>query len=72
MFKAVESMGFLLGVWEQASAMPGANPAQYRRDHLGNIICFAHYADDSKGTGWRAEHGRDGHLPVSTFSRRNE
>ncbi len=39
----------VLAAWERACPVASASQSQFRRDQFGNIICFAHYEDDSKG-----------------------
>ena len=59
----------VLAAWERACPVARASQSQFRRDQFGNIICFAHYEDDSKGTGWRLEGTGLARHPVATFIR---
>ena len=45
-------------VWQKGTAIPGYDPAQWRRDAEGNALSFAAYGDRSSDYGWEIDHIR--------------
>ena len=41
-----------LQVWQRGIAIPGYDPALWRRDNDGNAICFTAYGDRESVYGW--------------------
>ena len=48
-------------VWQKGTAIPGYDPAQWRRDAWGNALSFAAYGNRNSDYGWEIDHIR----PVS-------
>ena len=40
-------------VWRRGFAIPGYDPAVWRRDNDGNAICFAEYGNEGSVYGWK-------------------
>ena len=45
-----------LAVWDKARHLPGNSPNIWRQDACGAPICWDHYGDTTKSTGWEIDH----------------
>jgi hypothetical protein len=43
-------------VWAKGHEIPGMDPAEWRRDAFGHVICFSDYGDRNSATGWEIDH----------------
>jgi hypothetical protein len=43
-------------VWKKAAVIPGRNPAEYRKDGMGNVIRFTHHGNTASEYGWHIDH----------------